>query len=44
MGGREAESRRDRARVEFLALPQEISVAQAESSREDYERESFALV
>ena len=44
MGGSEAESRRDRACVEFLALPQEISVAQAEYSRKDYERESLALV
>lgn len=46
MGGseREGEPRRDRMRVEFVALPQEISVAQAECSRGDCERESLALV
>lgn len=31
-------------RVEFLALPQEISVARAECRREDCKRESMALV
>ncbi len=31
-------------RVEFVALPQEISVAQAECSRGDCERESLALL
>lgn len=41
---REGESRRDRMHVEFVALPQEISVAQAECSRRDCERESLALV
>lgn len=41
---RERESMRDRMRVEFVALPQEISVAQAECSRGDCERESLALL
>ena len=41
---REREPRRDRMCVEFVALPEEISVAQAECSRGDCERESLALV
>lgn len=39
----ERESRRDRMRVEFVALPQEISVAQTECSGGDCERESLAV-
>lgn len=38
---REREARRDRMRVEFVALPQEISVARAEGSGGDCERESW---
>lgn len=40
-GGRE--TRRDRIHVEFVALPQEISVAKTECSRGDCEREILAL-
>lgn len=40
--GRKPE-RRDRIHVEFVALPQEISVAQTECSSGDCEREISAL-
>lgn len=45
MGGteRERENQGDRMCVEFIALPQEISVAQTECSRGDCERESLAV-
>lgn len=39
----EPRQRRDRMCVEFVALPQEISVAQTESSRGDCVRESLAV-
>lgn len=38
------DTRRDRMRAEFLALPQEISVAGAEYRREDCEDESMSVV
>lgn len=46
MGGsqRGRETRRDRILVEFVALPQEISVARAGCSRGECEREVLALI